>query len=841
MKKWRDSIAAKIAAWIVLTVSVPALILSAISAYTIGELGYYTRSEKEIREQYFNVLSDRYSIWALYYLGSEEADTFFAEKNFKYGIVKAADAGELENLDLNDDSSYVTRNFTDDMDLKDLHLFAANINNETSYSIDESLFRPCYIQNSTQTYTKKEIMQYVYDNGSGIFYYETDDGLYYPVNNVYVIIREANGSSYMIDEMYEYNTDQKNYCKTEKTEDDTWADKTYLAIYMEAQEPLTDEERKVVQKIIDKDAMTFDELDDTVFPTENWQTRMIYPLTDSSTDEENVFSVFLTDIYENTSTVDLYLQTLDDEEKKKIKNNIYKNDASGFLWILPEDETVGTDYIVVSFVQNPLEEKEGVSIWGNDLYVQADFLLNLAAGMKYGVYVILVCSILLATASAVFLFAAAGHRKGKEGITLSFFDKIPLDLFSTGIYVLEVVCVIAMAYVSYRVYDNLFFAVCWICGGIAAFLLAVFYLLSFAVRVKAGKWWKNTIIYKICHIIKHGYDKVNDNISVLWKGLLLFFGVNLLEVLIFALIGVDYSSIGCVWLLEKAVILVGGTIVLIQIKELWDGGKAIADGDLSYKIETEKMLPALKTHGENLNRINEGVLNAVDEKMKSERFKTELITNVSHDIKTPLTSIINYVDLLQKEDIENENVLEYLKVLERQSARLKKLIEDLIEASKASTGNLSVNLEKLEAGVFLVQTVGEFEEKTKKSGLELVIRKPEEPIYIMADGRHFWRVIDNLMNNICKYAQPQTRVYINLEQTEDTVVITFRNTSKYPLNISSDELMERFVRGDSSRNTEGNGLGLSIATSLMELMKAKLSLYVDGDLFKVILEFEKTE
>ena len=872
MKKWRDSFAAKTVAWIMLTVSVFALVLSAISAYAIGELGYYTRSEKEIRDQYFNILSDRYSIWALNYLGSEEADSFFAERNFKYGIVKAEDAGELKNLDLNDDSSYVVRNFTDNVDLKDLHLFAANINNETSYTLDESLFRPCYIRNSTQTYTKKEIRQYVYDNGSGIFYYETDDGLYYPVDNVYVIIRETNGSSYMIDEMYEYDTEQKNYCKTEKTEDETWADKTYLAIYMEAQEPLTDESRKVVQKIFDKDTMTFNELDDTVFPSENWWARMIYPLTDNRTDEEvraeelgsddgrtdyslvttdgtyydisdedNVFSVFLTDIYENTSSIDLYQQTLDDEEKKKIKNNIYKNDAAGFLWVLPENETVGTDYIVVSFVQNPLEKKEGVSIWGNDLYVQADFLLNLAAGMKYGVYVILICSILLAAASTVFLFTAAGHRKGKEGITLSFFDKIPFDLFSIGIYVMEVVCVIAMTYVSYRVYNNLFFAVCWICGGIAAFLLAVFYLLNFVVRVKAGKWWKNTVLYRIFHIIKHGYDKVNENISVLWKGLLLFFGVNLLEVLLFILFGVDYQTIMFIWLLEKVVILVGGTIILIQMKELWDGGKVIANGDLTYKIDKEKMLPALKEHGENLNRINEGALKAVDEKMKSERFKTELITNVSHDIKTPLTSIINYVDLLQKEDIENEKILEYLKVLERQSARLKKLIEDLIEASKASTGNLSVNLEKLEAGVFLVQTVGEFEEKTKKSGLELVIRKPEEPIYIMADGRHFWRVIDNLMNNICKYAQPQTRVYINLEQTEDTVVITFRNTSKYPLNISSDELMERFVRGDSSRNTEGNGLGLSIATSLMELMKAKLSLYVDGDLFKVILEFEKTE
>ena len=172
---------------------------------------------------------------------------------------------------------------------------------------------------------------------------------------------------------------------------------------------------------------------------------------------------------------------------------------------------------------------------------------------------------------------------------------------------------------------------------------------------------------------------------------------------------------------------------------------------------------------------------------------------------------------------------------------MKKLIEDLIEASKASSGALSVNLEKLEAGVFLVQTVGEFEEKTRQNQLELLIRKPEEMVYIMADGRHFWRVIDNLMNNICKYAQPLTRVYINLEQTEGKVRIIFMNTSKYPLNISSEELMERFVRGDSSRNTEGNGLGLSIAGSLMELMKGEMKLSVEGDLFKVTLEFDRVE
>ena len=372
--------------------------------------------------------------------------------------------------------------------------------------------------------------------------------------------------------------------------------------------------------------------------------------------------------------------------------------------------------------------------------------------------------------------------------------------------------------------------------------ILLWYALDFAVRLKAGKWYRNTLFYKICKGIMHMWNKVGENISILWKGIFLFILFNLLEIVLFMTFDViSYGRIMVIWLLEKAVIFVGGILLLIQMKRLKDGGKHIADGDTQYTIDTTHMIPALREHGETLNRINEGVSKAVDARMKSERFKTELITNVSHDIKTPLTSIINYVDLLEKEEVSSENAKEYLEVLERQSARLKKLIEDLIEASKASSGALSVNLEKLEAGVFLVQTVGEFEEKTRQNQLELLIRKPEEMVYIMADGRHFWRVIDNLMNNICKYAQPLTRVYINLEQTEGKVRIIFMNTSKYPLNISSEELMERFVRGDSSRNTEGNGLGLSIAGSLMELMKGEMKLSVEGDLFKVTLEFDRVE
>jgi signal transduction histidine kinase len=216
-----------------------------------------------------------------------------------------------------------------------------------------------------------------------------------------------------------------------------------------------------------------------------------------------------------------------------------------------------------------------------------------------------------------------------------------------------------------------------------------------------------------------------------------------------------------------------------------------------------------------------------------------LITNVSHDIKTPLTSIINYTDLISKEPCENEKIKEYTAVLTRQSERLKKLIEDLIEASKASTGNLEVILSPCEVNVLLSQAVGEYEEKFQQQDLQLIVKQPEHPVRIMADGRRIWRVFDNLLNNICKYAQSGTRVYLDLLETEEDVEIVFKNTSAQALNISADELKERFVRGDSSRNTEGNGLGLSIAQSLIELQKGTMDLQVDGDLFKVVLIFPK--
>ena len=269
-------------------------------------------------------------------------------------------------------------------------------------------------------------------------------------------------------------------------------------------------------------------------------------------------------------------------------------------------------------------------------------------------------------------------------------------------------------------------------------------------------------------------------------------------------------------LIFTCILCVGTIVVAILLKDIKNTTEDIANGNVYNKINTKYLFLDLKDHAENINNISDGIQKAVAEQMKSERFKTELITNVSHDIKTPLTSIINYVDLLEKEEINNETAKEYIDVLSRQSTRLKKLIDDLLEASKVSTGNINVNLMKFELGILLSQALGEYEERFEKNNLQVVLNKTDEMLLVMADNRHMWRIFDNVLNNIAKYAQQGTRVYIDAKRNGRNAEISFRNISKDPLNISGDELMERFVRGDSSRNTEGSGLGLSIAKSLAD-------------------------
>ena len=280
---------------------------------------------------------------------------------------------------------------------------------------------------------------------------------------------------------------------------------------------------------------------------------------------------------------------------------------------------------------------------------------------------------------------------------------------------------------------------------------------------------------------------------------------------------------------------------ILGYRKIEEGIEHISNGETDYQISKKYMPKGLEKSADSLNNISRAVAASAQKQIKAERFRTELITNVSHDLKTPLTSIVNYVDLLSAEPMESEKRKEYIEVLQRQSSRLKKLLFDLVEASKASTGNINTVIEPTNISTLLNQAAGEYTDKARKRGLEISIDLPENDIYLNTDGRLLWRVFDNLLNNACKYSMPGTRIYMSRQKEENRRSVTFKNISKERLNISADELMERFVRGDSSRNTEGSGLGLSIAQSLTEILGGKLEISIDGDLFKAIVKIENRE
>lgn len=295
------------------------------------------------------------------------------------------------------------------------------------------------------------------------------------------------------------------------------------------------------------------------------------------------------------------------------------------------------------------------------------------------------------------------------------------------------------------------------------------------------------------------------------------------------------------WIPRTALIFAVVLTIAMAMRRLAGDARALAQGDLTHVADTKGLFGDFRRHAEDLNRISGTMTREVEQRMRSERMKTELITNVSHDLKTPLTSIVNYASLIGREECESETVRAYASVLVRQSEKLKRLIEDLMEVSKAVTGNLEVSPELCGASVFLAQTEGEYGDRLAASSLTLCLRLPEEELYIMADSRRMWRVFDNLMGNICKYAMENTRVYLSLEREDGMAVFTFRNTSREPLTADPSELTERFVRGDASRNSDGSGLGLSIAKSLTELQGGAFRLTTDGDLFKVTLRFPLAE
>lgn len=446
----------------------------------------------------------------------------------------------------------------------------------------------------------------------------------------------------------------------------------------------------------------------------------------------------------------------------------------------------------------------------------------------------------------IYLMAVAGRRPGRKEVVLNWQDRIPYDLYLAVVGAGMVLCVAYGGdFVSNYSWSG---ELIWLIGfgGLLAggTVLGLAILLTTATRIKARSLFRNTLIWRAC---AWGWRQLR-RLGSWWKETFGSWDITRRVIIWFFLylLGTAVTAFTIILApIYQGAVLYGLCRWLKGWKAIRAGTGRILGGEPDVVIDTAQLdrpiCRDLMAHAEQLNDLGAAIDHAVGERMKSERMKSELITNVSHDLKTPLTSIINYVDLLKKEDIQNEKAQEYIEVLDRKSQRLKKLTEDLVEASKASSGALAVERKPLNFCQLVRQALGEYEEKLAGADLILVTDLPEEPLWVQADGRHLWRVLDNLLGNCGKYAMPDTRVYLDLKKWDGNAVLTLKNISKQALNISVDQLMERFVRGDESRTTEGSGLGLSIARSLTELQGGTFSLSVDGDLFKATVRLPLIE
>ncbi len=448
---------------------------------------------------------------------------------------------------------------------------------------------------------------------------------------------------------------------------------------------------------------------------------------------------------------------------------------------------------------------------------------------------------------AAYLCCGAGRKRGIEGVYLNWFHRLPGDVLLSLLFLGGAgsvglgIAIVANAYGDLPMFMQLIGVGLGVAAAAAMGLAA---LVTVCARCKARTLLRNTWTWKLCawcwHVIVlcwgwlwellGAMGRAVQAIPLIWKAVMGCMGYAL-----FTIVTIDNGNATGLWLLVSFIVSAYLCLWAYQWKRIRHGTQEIIGGNPNYHINTRRMLPDLKGHADELNNLGHAISTAVDERMKSEHFKAELITNVSHDLKTPLTSIINYVDLLKKVDIDNPKAAEYIEVLDRKSQRLKKLTEDLVEASKASTGNLTVNWERLDWAQLTDQALAECGERLDAQNLTVVRSLPGEPMWVEADGRHLWRVLDNLLTNCAKYALPGTRVYVDLRRSGDWAVLSVKNISRDALDMPAERLMERFVRGDESRNQAGSGLGLSIAQSLTELQHGRFEISIDGDLFKAIV------
>lgn len=499
-----------------------------------------------------------------------------------------------------------------------------------------------------------------------------------------------------------------------------------------------------------------------------------------------------------------------------------------FANIVDRDMLAGSPYEVYAAVVEPL--RPGDMFYNNYMdYTQAKARTNAAT-------ILTIISFILMAAAFVYLIYVAGRRKPGGEVVPALVDRMYTDVYSLLVLLAAILSLYIAPGISTGVPNVLTIIAIAVVLSLDIFI-GLSYVLSMARQIKTGQIFTNTLLYKLCSSLKAflrlafqgkvfkewilllllGYGFVNGLLFVLFRE-------SHLEPALFLFLLLLAFNAGVVYFVARS---------LVALPQIMEAVKEISAGNLDYPLDSTRIPVSLAAFAADIRSLQGGLQKAVAQAVKGERMKTDLITNVSHDLKTPLTSIINYVDLLRKENLENEAAAEYVNILEEKSARLKQLIEDLVEASKASSGNLTVTGAKVDLQELMMQACGEYEEKIKQAQLDLHMQTAAATVIIWADGKHMWRIAENLLSNVIKYSLPHSRVYIDIASSNGYGSFTIKNISAFSLNISPEQLTERFVRGDESRTTEGSGLGLSIAQSLTGLQGGKFQLEIDGDLFKV--------